>query len=189
MAVPPPPPHPDKPALRRTLRAARLDFAETAGAEALPALLARLTPLLEHAGPIAGYAAQKGEPDVLPFLKLAHARGISVALPHIGADRRMRFLVWHPEAMLIPGVLDLLQPEADGEEITPAILLVPLLGFDRAGHRLGQGGGYYDRWFAGHHQAMRVGIAWSVQELPAVPRDVWDMPLQAVATEKEWMCP
>ncbi|MDB5738517.1 MAG: 5-formyltetrahydrofolate cyclo-ligase, partial [Sphingomonas bacterium] len=58
-----------------------------------------------------------------------------------------------------------------------------------AGNRLGQGGGYYDRWFEGHPDAMRVGIAWSVQELPAVPRDVWDMPLHAVATEKEWMCP
>jgi 5-formyltetrahydrofolate cyclo-ligase len=197
MAVPPPhldtAPAPDKGALRRALRSARNAFVapldESALAVRLAAIDAHLAPLLARDGPIAGYVAHRGEPDILPFLMRAHALGREVALPHVVGDGLMRFAGWRPDAALTPGPSGIPQPDAGDEAIAPDILLVPLIGFDRGGHRLGQGGGYYDRWFAGHPHAMRVGIAWSVQEVAEIPRESWDMPLHAIATEKEWICP
>jgi 5-formyltetrahydrofolate cyclo-ligase len=193
MAVPPPLPQadgldagPSKAALRKELRHRRAAFA--AGPDAArhnAALVGRLLPLLDRATPIAGYVAYRGEPDILPILLRAHEAGIAVALPHVGEDRRMHFVAWHPEMALIPGSLGIPQPDAAGGEIVPSIVLTPLVGFDRRGHRLGQGAGYYDRWFAAHPEAMRVGIAWSVQEVPALPRDDWDMPLHIIVTEKD----
>jgi 5-formyltetrahydrofolate cyclo-ligase len=72
----------------------------------------------------------------------------------------------------------------DGEILQPDYLLVPLLAFDRAGHRLGYGGGYYDRTLAGLPAAIAVGCAFAAQELDAVPVAEYDAPLHAVATER-----
>ncbi|HEY0270970.1 MAG TPA: 5-formyltetrahydrofolate cyclo-ligase [Sphingomonas sp.] len=180
--------------MRATLRRARRAFAVGPGAaahaEALTALLiARLPPLLAAGGAVSGYVAHRGEPDILPVLLHLHALGHATTLPHIDDDRRMHFAPWHPQAALAPGALGIPQPEATEERIVPSIVLTPLVGFDRGGQRLGQGGGYYDRWFAAHPAALRIGIAWSVQETAALPRDAWDMPLHAIATEREWISP
>lgn len=188
MAVPPP--HPSKPALRRTLRAARRRFVETLGAERLAAAQAalhdRLRPLLDRGGPLAGYAAIGDEPDILPLLAEADRQGRTVALPRIGTGRTLSFAPWRPDVALVRGPLGIAQPAAAGA-VAPTVLLVPLVGFDRGGARLGQGGGYYDRWFAAHPHATRIGIAWSVQEAADLPVDAWDMPLHAVATERDWI--
>jgi 5-formyltetrahydrofolate cyclo-ligase len=191
MAVPPPSPDiaTDRTALRRALRARRLAFAGDAAA-----IDRRLAPLLTHAGPIAGYRAHKGEPDIWPFLLRAFHLGHQVALPQAlpagtgSAPASMIFLRWHPDVIMQAGLAGISEP-VGGEAIEPAIILTPLLGFDRAGHRLGQGGGYYDRWFAARPHAMRVGIAWSVQEVEALVPQPWDMPLHAIVTEKEWIEP
>lgn len=180
MAVPPP--LPDKTALRRELRARRLAFAGDAGA-----IDRLLTPLLAREGPIAGYMAHRGEPDILPFLLRAFHLGHAVALPRPDGET-LDFIRWHPDIVMQPGLAGISEP-VGGEPVEPKIVLAPLLGFDRAGQRLGQGGGYYDRWFAGHRQAMRVGIAWSVQEVEALVPEPWDMPLHAIVTEKEWIAP
>lgn len=186
MAVPPPLPGPTPPsakaALRRELRARRLAF--TGDPQAIDRLLGRL---LMREGPIAGYVAHRGEPDVLPFLMRAYHLGHAVALPRAGAEA-LHFIRWHPDMSMEPGLAGIAQP-AGGEPIEPAIVLAPLLGFDRAGHRLGQGGGYYDRWFGAHPAAMRIGVAWSVQEIAALLPDHWDVPLHAIVTEKEWIEP
>ena len=194
MAVPPPQ-FDDKTALRRKLREARRDFVAGLDARAYDAALAaidaRLSPLLMRAGPIAGYVAHRGEADPLPFLMRAWHAGHEIALPHVPAQGEagaMTFARWSPAAMLTPGHAGIPQPEA-GDPVEPAIVLAPLIGFDRAGARLGQGGGFYDRWFAAHPAAMRIGIAWSVQEVPALDTEAWDMPLHAIVTEKEWIAP
>ncbi|MBA2933250.1 5-formyltetrahydrofolate cyclo-ligase [Sphingomonas sp. CGMCC 1.13654] len=180
MAVPPP--LPDKAVLRRELRAKRLAFAGEP--QAIDRLLA---PLLAREGPIAGYMAHRGEPDVLPFLLRAFHLRHTVALPRPGSET-LDFIRWHPDIVMRPGLAGISEP-VGGEPIVPRIVLAPLVGFDRAGRRLGQGGGYYDRWFAGHPDAMRIGIAWSVQEVAALAPEAWDMPLHAIVTEKEWIAP
>jgi 5-formyltetrahydrofolate cyclo-ligase len=127
---------------------------------------------------------------VLPFLLAAVHIGHDVALPHVadGADR-IRFTHWQPGMTLHGGIAGIPQPEAVHPAVQPAIVLAPLLGFDRAGRRIGQGGGFYDRWFADHPEALRIGIAWSIQEVPAIAVDPWDIPLHAIVTEKEWITP
>lgn len=207
MAVPPPSPGRttlaedpastgagDKTALRRALRARRSAFVATLDASARAAALSgidrHLAPLLGRNGPIAGYVAHRGEPDVLPFLLTAVHLGHDAALPHVtdGSDR-IRFTRWQPGMALHDGIAGIPQPEAVQPAVCPAIVLAPLIGFDRAGRRIGQGGGFYDRWFADHPDALRIGIAWSVQEVVAVAVDPWDIPLHAIVTEKEWITP
>ena len=187
MAVPPPSP-PDKPALRRALREARRAFVAGLDPDRLAAcrmaIHDRLRPLLDRTGPIAGYVATGDEPDVMAPLGDAARAGRQVALPHVSAGRAMSFAAWRPDVALVRGALGIAQPAAAGS-IVPAILLVPLLGFDRSGARLGQGGGYYDRWCAAHPRSFRVGIAWSVQEVSTLPVDGWDVPLHGIVTERE----
>ncbi len=101
----------------------------------------------------------------------------------------MRFLVWRPGEPLEAGPAGLLQPAADGEMVEPDVMLLPLIGFDRGLHRLGQGAGYYDRACAGLPDARRIGLGWNVQEWAALPCDPWDVPLHAVATQREWIEP
>ncbi len=176
--------------MRRAREAFAISLTQPARAKALEAIDRRLAPLLAREGAIAGYVAHRGEADILPFLLRAFHLGRVVALPHVaeGSDT-MRFTAWHPDAPLTPGLAGILQPDGNSRELVPAIILAPLIGFDRAGRRLGQGGGFYDRWFAAHPDAMRVGIAWSVQEVTALAPEPWDMPLHAIVTEKEWIEP
>jgi 5-formyltetrahydrofolate cyclo-ligase len=183
----------EKAALRTELRARRDAHVATLDATArLFAFRAPPTPLkalIERASVIAGYRAITGEADPAALLTYAAERGKTVALPYV--ERRsvpMRFLAWRPGDPLKPGQLGLKQPDlATAPEVAPDLFLAPLLGFDRRLHRLGQGAAYYDRAFARYPDAVRVGIAWSVQEVPVVPDDPWDVPLHAVLTEKEWI--
>jgi 5-formyltetrahydrofolate cyclo-ligase len=75
------------------------------------------------------------------------------------------------------------QPPEAAEQLLPAFLLVPLLAFDRRGHRLGYGGGYYDRTLAALPGATAIGVAHAAQELDEVPAGPEDARLDAIATE------
>ncbi|UUL83282.1 5-formyltetrahydrofolate cyclo-ligase [Sphingomonas qomolangmaensis] len=146
-----------------------------------PAYLARLTP----GTIVAAYIPLGSEADPAALIAAARASRCTLALPHV-IDRTtpMRFLEWHPAAPLEPGIFGLQQPPATAREVAPDIVLVPLVAFDAALHRLGQGAGYYDRALAGLPDAWRLGIAWSVQQVPQVPVDPWDIPLHGVVTER-----
>lgn len=148
-----------------------------------------LKALIERAAVVAGYAAQGSEADPARLLAQAHAGGRIVALPYVeGMSVPMRFLKWAPGDPLVRGSFGLSQPDrTTSEEIAPDLILAPLLGFDRRLHRLGQGAAFYDRAFARYPEAIRVGIAWSVQEMDLAPDDPWDVPLHAVLTEREWI--
>jgi 5-formyltetrahydrofolate cyclo-ligase len=73
----------------------------------------------------------------------------------------------------------------DGPIAEPDMLLVPLLAFDRAGHRLGYGGGYYDRTLATLPTHPAIGIAYAAQEIPHIPPGPHDHPLPTIITESE----
>jgi len=183
----------DKTALRRAIRARRAAFVAGMDAAALArhtqALAARLAPAFAHAASLGGYAASGAEISVLPALERAAALGLETALPHVlHRAAPMLFLPWQPGQRLDQGWAGLSQPEP-AAAMVPALILAPLLGFDRRRHRIGQGAGFYDRWFALHPQALRIGVAWSVQEEDAIPVDAWDVPLHAIVTENEWIGP
>lgn len=185
----------DKSSQRLALRAARAAFPRDAAWPVADAFRRRLTPGLT----IAAYVPIGDEADPAPYIAAAVQAGCTIALPHVGAraagggkdgdaPRPMRFLA-RDGVTLVPGPLGLLQPPADAAEVVPDVILTPLLGFDRRGTRLGQGGGFYDRAFSGLPDAWRVGIAWSVQEVDALVADPWDVPLHAIATELDWIEP
>ena len=181
MAVPPPAPS-AKQALRRTLRAAR---AAARGTHVpVPSLFTeRLSPGLV----VATYRPVGSEADPAALVEAARRAGCTLALPHV-ADREtpLRFLSWDGEP-LVAGPFGLSQPALHAPEVAPDLILTPLVGFDRGGSRLGQGAGHYDRAFAVHPHAWRVGVALSVQEAASLPSDPWDVPLHAVITDKEWI--
>lgn len=178
--------------IRALLRARRQQFTAQAGAAPLyihAIVMARMALwLADGRQSIAGYLSNGREVDAMPALELACARGIETALPHIESKGAiMRFLRWRPGDPLQPGPYGTAQPTNAAPEIAPEALLTPLVGFDRHGHRLGQGGGYYDRAFAALPDARRIGLAWSVQEIDTIPVASWDVPLHAVVTERKWI--
>jgi 5-formyltetrahydrofolate cyclo-ligase len=178
--------------LRRLLRSRRAEFlAALSHGERAAVTQALADQVLRRIGGsriLAGYVAIGGECDPAPILTAAATAGAAIALPHVVApDQPMRFLAWRPGEPLVAGPAGLLQPAAEAPALIPDTVLVPLLGFDRLLHRLGQGAGYYDRALEALGEARRIGLAWSVQEVAELPRDSWDVPLHAVATERGWL--
>lgn len=137
---------------------------------------------------IAGYFAYGGEADPARILAQARDAGAEIAISAMaGLNEAMAFRLWAPSDAVEPGPFGLGQPCAGAPAVVPDVILTPLIAFTRQGDRLGQGGGYFDRAFAEHPGVLRVGLAWSVQEAESLPRDPWDMPLDAVLTEREWI--
>jgi len=170
---------------RRKHFAANLDgMAQLAAFRALPAPLVDV--LADHAI-VGAYAAWGDEPDILSMFSDLAAAG-AVALPHHA--RRidtMDFRRWRPGEPLIKGPWSTPQPADGAPTAIPDIIFCPLVGFDRQGGRVGQGGGHYDRYFGVHPAALRIGVGWSVQEIDAAPREPTDMALDAVLTEQEFI--
>jgi 5-formyltetrahydrofolate cyclo-ligase len=178
----------DKQTLRDIARQRRSNFVATldplAHRLAFKALPSPLGDMLSDRGVVALYVPVD---DEAPALRLAAAltrAGKTICLPRV-IDRlgTMEFLRWMPDDQLFPGLFGTSHPEPGGGAVAPDAIIAPLLGFDPAMTRLGQGGGYYDRAFARYPEALRIGLAWSVQEHDWLPADPWDMPLDAVVTE------
>ena len=180
----------DKTALRALARDRRRAFVSTLDPlahrlafKAVPSPLARR---MEDARIVALYVGLEDEAPAQRLAAQLQAIGKALALPRV-LDRlgSMDFLAWHPDAPLLPGLFRTSHPDPGDGPVAPDVIIAPLVGFDRAMNRLGQGGGYYDRAFARYPDALRVGLAWSAQELDAVPADPWDLPLHAILTEVE----
>lgn len=179
---------PSKPAVRAALRAARDGFVLGLAPGERGRLESRaaeyLAPLIAGGPCVAFYHAIGSELDCGAAISAAVARGIQVVLPHVERrDGAMRFLAWTPGDPLASGWRGLIQPRADAAEIIPDTIVAPLLGFDSARARLGQGAGFYDRAFAALPDAKKIGLGWSIQQRPVIACDPWDVPLDAVVTE------
>ncbi|MBB4266957.1 5-formyltetrahydrofolate cyclo-ligase [Roseospira visakhapatnamensis] len=149
---------------------------------------------------VAGYWPIRGELDPRPSLHALAARGHVLALPRTpppGAAPRLTFHVWDGTAgSLAPGPFATRHPPGTAPAVTPDWLLVPLVGFDRTGARLGYGGGYYDRCLrpaSGGPAPVAIGLAYACQEvgaddggLPVAPHDVR---LRAIVTERTLIQP
>jgi 5-formyltetrahydrofolate cyclo-ligase len=129
------------------------------------------------------------EIDTLPLLTALHARGAvpcAPVSPKVG--RPLTFRRWWPGVPLERERFGTACPAPEAGEAVPAILIVPMLAFDRAGNRLGYGAGFYDRTLAGLRaagQATAIGVAYAAQEVDAVPVGAHDQPLDAIVTERE----
>ena len=175
--------------LRATALAARDALSPAQRADAAAAVAARGLPFVVEPGAvIAGYAPIHSEFDPMPLLRKLADAGARLALPVItGRDRPLQFRSFSIGEALERGPLGIPQPTAAAAELIPEILLVPLAAFDRSGHRIGYGAGYYDRSIEALRGGNRttVGLAFAVQEIDAVPALPHDVALDYVLTETQ----
>jgi 5-formyltetrahydrofolate cyclo-ligase len=137
---------------------------------------------------VSGYWPFADEADPRPLMEALHAREHPLCLPVVaGRGEPLVFRAWAPGEALVKSVFDTRVPPPERGEREPGCLLVPLLAFDRAGTRLGYGGGFYDRTLGalGPHAPLAVGLAFSFQEVEAVPRAPHDRRLDWIVTERE----
>jgi 5-formyltetrahydrofolate cyclo-ligase len=190
----------DAPAQRRELRQrlaeqrrALTPPVRIAAAQGLRRSLEHLPEYLTDAR-VAGYWASHGELPLNLVIPPLATRGQQFLLPVIGRNKQLRFAPWQSGEEVQPNRYGIPEPVAQDELLEPFqldLVFVPLLGFDRRGHRLGHGGGYYDRSFGFLNEQVRptepllVGIGYAFQELPQVDEQAWDVPLDFVATERE----
>lgn len=133
---------------------------------------------------VAGFWPMGQEIDIRPLLIALHARGHRIALPVTPKrGQPLHFRAWQPGDALVRGPMGTSQPGPEAVPLVPDWLIVPLLAFDRAGHRLGYGGGYYDRTLASLPGATAIGVGYAAQELDEVPVGPEDAPLAAIVTE------
>ncbi len=138
---------------------------------------------------VSGFWPIRSEIDPRPLMKALERKGARLALPVIGArDEPLIFRAWTDDALLKPGPLGISQPPPEAERRIPDIVLVPLAAFDRHGHRIGYGAGFYDRTLVELRAAkplVAIGIAFAVQEVERVPATAHDAPLDFMLTENE----
>lgn len=141
--------------------------------------------------PLAGYMAIRTEIDPLAAMEEAAAHG-PVGVPVImGKGQPLQFRRWEPETPMIKGEYGALIPES-GDWMTPEIVILPLVAFDRNGGRLGYGGGFYDRTLEQLRAArptMAIGFAYSAQEDEHLPLEPTDQPLDLIVTERGVITP
>ncbi|MBX6373475.1 MAG: 5-formyltetrahydrofolate cyclo-ligase [Acetobacteraceae bacterium] len=130
----------------------------------------------------------KGEYDPRPLARALHGQGVRLALPVVAERARpLIFREWWPGARMTLGVWDIPVP-AEGEPLHPAILLVPLVGFDEQGYRLGYGGGYYDRTLAAAAAADRrpfaIGVGFELSRIATIHPQPHDVPMDVIVTER-----
>lgn len=144
---------------------------------------------LEVKNVFAAYAAYGTELDAWPLMHDLYGLGMRCCLPVMtGLAQALEFRQWSPQAELAPSPMGILEPIEGAKKLRPEILVLPLLAFDRRGHRLGYGGGYFDRTL----QKLRstgtvtaIGFGYSFQEVEVVPNSERDEALDWIVTDTE----
>jgi 5-formyltetrahydrofolate cyclo-ligase len=148
-------------------------------------------PQLADARNILIFASLPSEVPTAAIAAEAHRRGIQVVYPRcLPGLLEMTLHAVGADVQLSPSPpFGIPEPPADCPILDPAeiaVVFLPGLAWDRAGHRLGRGAGYYDRLLsAPQWHPFRCGLFFAIQEAPAIPVDSWDAPLDAVVTERE----
>ena len=182
----------DRTTLRRELRERRRALPAASRIAAAESLANRLfaLPFLPSAGFVAGYWAMDGEIGLHAF-QLRLPASLTYCLPLLHPDGRLRFAPWKPGDALVTNRHGIPEPDVDaGTALEPgqvALAVLPLVGFDDRCHRLGMGGGWYDRSFAARHAQPAppwlVGAAFAAPRIARVPNEQWDVALDAVCCE------
>lgn len=178
--------------LRQDLRAGRraLPAAQRiAAADRLAGQLLDL-PFAPQSGYVAGYWAMDGE-IALHAWQLRLPRDCVYCLPVLCDDQRLRFAPWRSGNALVSNRYGIPEPDLSPSSLLEAdamsLVVLPLVGFDERGNRLGMGGGWYDRSFAFRHERPAppylVGAAFALQQVPPFEAEPWDVRLDAVCTE------
>jgi 5-formyltetrahydrofolate cyclo-ligase len=162
--------------------AARAAAAETIATRAFPIVVA-------PGAIVSGYSPMKSELNPVPLMRRLADAGAQLALPVVaGRGKPLIMRVWGFGEALGSGVWGIREPKADAPEVFPDIMLVPLAAFDRAGHRIGYGAGYYDmtiKRIRAMKPVVAIGVAFAAQEIEQVPATPFDARLDLVLTEHE----
>ncbi|MEX2219243.1 MAG: 5-formyltetrahydrofolate cyclo-ligase [Phycisphaerales bacterium] len=181
--------------IRAELKAelARLDHEDTvAWSAAIRDRIAASQPF-RAARVILAFVPTPEEPDLNALLDLARAQGKRLTLPRIDWSLRTMAAAEAPanRQELTAGRHGILEPTPAAPTVPLPdldLILIPGLAFDEQGYRLGRGAGFYDRFLAQPAlTAARIAPAFEVQLRPTLPRDAWDLPLHAIATERRWI--
>jgi len=181
---------PDQKAPLRAEAFARRKAAHESRGEATPKATANL---LAHLGPLApgtvisGYRPIRTEIDPTPAMEALFTAGARLCVPVIeGRGLPLKFREWSPGCAMETGHFGAQVP-ASGDWLTPRVVIVPMVAFDRTGHRLGYGGGFYDRTLDRLRETAptrAIGLAYAAQLGPDLPAHEGDHRLDAVATEE-----
>jgi len=190
-------------ALRRRLRELRVSLAPATRAAAEHAICRHLVRLgvFRSGAHVAFYLPMPGEVDVRPCLEVARRHGSRLYVPRIVSRRRrqMLFAPWTEGGAHRTNAFGIVEP-GSAAGARPAVgldvVVLPLVGFDAAGNRLGMGAGYYDRALrrrldrsAAWRRPRLIGVAYACQQLPMIPASPWDVPLDLVVTERGVIVP
>lgn len=139
---------------------------------------------------VSAYWPFRGEPDLRPWMGEVTARGGVCALPVvIERHAPLAFRAWRQGDRMHPGVWNIPVP-SDGPDVTPDIIIAPLVGFDDACYRLGYGGGFFDRTLAALAPRPRiVGVGYAEAAIRTIYPQPHDVPMDVIATEKGVIAP
>uniref|UniRef100_E6VD38 5-formyltetrahydrofolate cyclo-ligase n=1 Tax=Rhodopseudomonas palustris (strain DX-1) TaxID=652103 RepID=E6VD38_RHOPX len=178
-----------KTALRAAALARRSALSEDDRRAAATAIAARGLPVsLREGAVVVGYAPIRGELDPFPLMRALAAGGARLALPVVARQGTpLTFRAWRDGDGLQRSALGIREPSPDAPEVTPDIVLVPLAAFDASGHRIGYGAGHYDctlEYLRAQGPVVAIGLAFAMQQIPAVPAAAHDVVLDYVLTEQ-----
>jgi 5-formyltetrahydrofolate cyclo-ligase len=157
--------------------------------KASAAIGGHVAPLLVALTPqrIAAYVPMRSEADPGAIVAAAHRLGAEIGLPVIAPGASLVFRRYEPGHALVPGGFGTMIPVEDAPLLDPDLIIVPVVGFDTAGTRLGYGKGHYDRTIAAlrarGHRPPLIGIAFAVQEVDTIPHEPHDVRLDLIVTE------
>jgi len=183
--------------LRGEIRARRRSLAANERRQHSVAIIGNLkrTRLFRSARRIACYLPNDGEADLIPLIDELSELGKQCFLPVLDTlrPRRLWFAPYLIGDSLVENRYGIPEPAVPARDYVPAwhldLILAPLVAFDAQAHRLGMGGGYYDRTLAFRrrrhywHRPRLLGIAFECQRVAALPQQPWDIPLNGVITE------
>ncbi|MFK3779433.1 5-formyltetrahydrofolate cyclo-ligase [Agrobacterium sp. NPDC089420] len=136
---------------------------------------------------ISGFMPIRSEADIRPLMDALRERGGRLVLPVVLDRETIVFRAFETDTPLVKTGFGTTGPREDAAVLDPDILLVPLSVFDGQGQRIGYGAGHYDRAIARLHARGRkpilIGVAFDCQEVPSIPAEPHDVPLDAVLTE------
>ena len=188
----------DPTTLRKTLKRQRQSLTDAERKCASEAAIAHILrhPRYRSAKRLAAFIGSNGELDPSPLLDHAAALDKACYLPvlHPFLKGRLWFCQWQPGQKLYPNRFNIPEPLPHWRRLIAArhldLIVIPLLGFDKQGHRLGMGGGYYDRTLSFVNRTRHatrpflLGFAHHSQQVAALRPNPWDVPLDAIATDK-----
>ncbi len=178
--------------LRNTLRAQRKSLSNIAAKQAAQQASQQLIALTEfqQASSIACYIPINGEMDTDMLIKSAWQKNKAVYLPLIQADSTLLFVPFQADTVMLKNKFGIPEPQSNATNGLNAcsldLVITPLVAFNKNCHRIGMGGGYYDRTFANcpSHHPIKIGFAYDFQCVNSIVNQPWDIPMDWVITDK-----